>query len=101
MAVDFKLMNELEHVFPTNEQHDKHNFDKDFNNFIVKEDMLTMLANKAQAEGKLDKFLSYADDHVGAVIDKACADKKFLSVAIEDAYLLESFKAKLDGNKFF
>lgn len=101
MAVDFKLMYALETVLPTMLRHDKHDFEKDYNNFVVKQDRLSILANKYQAEGDLDKFLSYADDNVDMAVRKALDDKKYLSSAIEDAYLLETLKAKLDGNKSF
>lgn len=101
MAVDFKLMHALETVLPTMERHDKHDFKKDYNNFVVKQDRLSILANKFQAEGDLDKFLSYADDNIDIAFCKALDDKKYLSSAIEDAYLLETLKAKLDGNKSF
>lgn len=99
MAVDFKLMHALETVLPTMERHDKHDFKKDYNNFVVKQDRLSILANKFQAEGDLDKFLSYADDNIDMVVRNALDDKKYLSSAIEDAYLLETLKAKLDDNK--
>lgn len=46
--------------------------------------------------------MSYLDDNVvGSAIKDACNDKRYLSKAIENAYLVESLKAKLDGNKFF
>lgn len=37
MAVDFKLMHVLETVLPTMLRHDKHDFEKDYNDFVVKQ----------------------------------------------------------------
>lgn len=46
--------------------------------------------------------MSYLDDNVvGSAIKDACNDKRYLSKAIENAYLVEDLKAKLDGNKSF
>ena len=77
MAIDFKLMYASETVLPTMVRHDKHDFEKDYNNFVVKQDRLFILANKFQAEGDLDKFLSYADDNVDMAVRKALDDKKY------------------------
>ena len=83
-------------------EHNKHDFDADYNNFVLTQDKLTILANYEQAHGGIDTLLSYLDDNVvGSAIKDACNDKRYLSKAIENAYLVESFKAKLDGNKFF
>lgn len=46
--------------------------------------------------------MSYLDDNVvGSAIKDACNDKRYLSKAIENSYLVEDLKAKLDGNKSF
>lgn len=45
-------------------KHNKKDFDRGFNRFIVKQDMLSISTNKAQAEGRLDEFLSYVDNQV-------------------------------------
>lgn len=46
--------------------------------------------------------MSYLDDNVvGSAIKDACNDKRYLSKAIENAYLVEDLKVKLDGNKSF
>ena len=62
---------------------------------------MSLLANKANAEGVLDKFLSYCDDEVADGIDIGCEHHKYLSTVIENAYLVENLKAKFDGNKSF
>lgn len=62
---------------------------------------MSLLANKANAEGVLDKFLSYCDDEVADGIDTGCEHHKYLSTVIENAYLVENLKAKFDGNKSF
>lgn len=82
-------------------KHNKKDFDRDFNRFIVKQDMLSIATNKAQAEGRLDEFLSYVDNQVAVNVVYGCDDKSRLSVAIESAYLAESVRAKLYGNDSF
>ena len=82
-------------------KHNKKDFDRDFNRFIVKQDMLSIATNKAQAEGRLDEFLSYVDNQVAVDVVHGCDDKSRLSVAIENAYLAESVRAKLYGNDSF
>ena len=62
---------------------------------------MSLLANKANAEGTLDKFLSYCDDEVADGIETGCKHYKYLSTVIENAYLVENLKAKFDGNKSF
>ena len=48
----------------------------------------------------IDNLLSDLDNVVvSSSIKDACSDKRYLSKAIENAYLVENLKAKLDGNK--
>lgn len=97
MAVDFKMMGVVATIFPNAEQHDKHNFDKDYNRFVVKQDELSAFADKAYNEGNFDEFVSYVNNNINVDVRKAIDDKARLSVAIENAYLAES----LDPNKGF
>ena len=100
MAIDFDMMSVVAYCLP-DAKHNKKDFDKDFNRFIVKQDMLSIATNKAQAEGRLDEFLSYVDNHVAVDVVHGCDDKSRLSVAIENAYLAESVRAKLYGHDSF
>lgn len=100
MAIDFSVMSVVAYCLP-DAKHNKKDFDKDFNRFIVKQDMLSIATNKAQAEGRLDEFLSYVDNQVAVDVVHGCDDKSRLSVAIENVYLAESVRAKLYGNESF
>lgn len=100
MAIDFDMMSVVAYCLP-DAKHNKKDFDRDFNRFIVKQDMLSIATNKAQAEGRLDEFLSYVDNQVAVDVVRGCDDKSRLSVAIENAYLAESVRAKLYGNESF
>lgn len=100
MAIDFDMMSVVAYCL-LDAKHNKKDFDRDFNRFIVKEDMLSIATNKAQAEGRLDEFLSYVDNQVAVNVVYGCDDKSRLSVAIENAYLAESVRAKLYGNDSF
>lgn len=105
MAIDYSLLSTLKSMFRDGKygrEHNKHDFDADYNNFVLMQDKLTILANYEQAHGGIDTLLSYLDDNVvGSAIKDACNDKRYLSKAIENAYLVEDLKAKLDGNKSF
>jgi len=105
MAVDYSLLLTLKSMFRDGKygrEHNKYDFDVDYNNFVLMQDKLAILANYELARGSIDNLLSYLDDNVvGSAIKDACNDKRYLSKAIENAYLVESLKAKLDGNKFF
>lgn len=98
MAIDYSLLLTLKSMFRDGKygrEHNKHDFDADYNNFVLMQDKLTILANYEQAHGGIDNLLSYLDDNVvGSAIKDACNDKRYLSKAIENAYLVESFKAK-------
>lgn len=100
MAIDFAMMSVVAYCLP-DAKHNKKDFDRDFNRFIEKQDMLSIATNKAQAEGRLDEFLSYVDNQVAVNVVYGCDDKSRLSVAIENAYLAESVRAKLYGNDSF
>ena len=100
MAIDFDMMSVVAYCLP-DAKHNKKDFDRDFNRFIEKQDMLSIATNKAQAEGRLDEFLSYVDNQVAVDVVHGCDDKSRLSVAIENAYLAESVRAKLYGNESF
>lgn len=100
MAIDFDMMSVVAYCL-LDVKHNKKDFDRDFNRFIVKQDMLSIATNKAQAEGRLDEFLSYVDNQVAVDVVYGCDDKSRLSVAIENAYLAESVRAKLYGNDSF
>lgn len=100
MAIDFDMMSVVAYCLP-DAKHNKKDFDRDFNRFIVKQDMLSIATNKAQAEGRLDEFLSYVDNWVAVDVVHGCDDKSRLSVAIENVYLAESVRAKLYGNDSF
>ena len=50
MAIDFDMMSVVAYSL-SDTKHNKKDFDKDFNRFIVKQDMLSIATNKAQAEG--------------------------------------------------
>lgn len=105
MAIDYSLLLTLKSMFRDGKygrEHNKHDFDADYNNFVLMQDKLAILANYEQAHGGIDTLLSYLDDNVvGSAIKDACNDKRYLSKAIENAYLVEDLKAKLDGNKSF
>lgn len=105
MAIDYSLLLTLKSMLRDGKygrEHNKHDFDADYNNFVLMQDKLTILANYEQAHGGIDTLLSYLDDNVvGSAIKDACNDKRYLSKAIENAYLVEDLKAKLDGNKSF
>ena len=101
MAIDFNMWRAISSTLNNRVAHDKESFKKDYNRFVLKRDELSLLANKANAEGVLDKFLSYCDDEVVDGIDAGCKHHKYLSTVIENAYLVENLKAKFDGNKSF
>lgn len=105
MAIDYSLLLTLKSMFRDGKygrEHNKHDFDADYNNFVLMQDKLAILANYELARGGIDNLLSYLDDNVvGSAIKDACNDKRYLSKAIENAYLVEDLKAKLDGNKSF
>lgn len=94
------MMSFVAHCLP-DAKHNKKDFDRGFNRFIVKQDMLSIATNKAQAEGRLDEFLSYVDNQVAVDVVYGCDDKSRLSVAIENAYLAEAVRAKLYGDASF
>lgn len=101
MSIDFNMWRAISSTLNNRVAHDKESFKKDYNRFVLKRDELSLLANKANAEGTLDKFLSYCDDEVADGIDTGCKHHKYLSTVIENAYLVENLKAKFDGNKSF
>lgn len=101
MSIDFNMWRAISSTLNNRVAHDKESFKKDYNRFVLKRDELSLLANKANAEGVLDKFLSYCDDEVADGIDTGCKHHKYLSTVIENAYLVENLKAKFDGNKSF
>lgn len=101
MAIDFKMWHSIFDTFNNSVAHDKESFKKDYNRFALKQDKLSILAEKARAEGTLDKFLSYCDDEVADGIETGCKYYKYLSTVIENAYLVENLKAKFDGKKSF
>ena len=47
MAIDFSRMSVVAYCLP-DAKHNKKDFDKDFNRFIVKQDALSIVANKAE-----------------------------------------------------
>lgn len=104
-AIDYSLLLTLKSMFRDGKygrEHNKHDFDADYNNFVLMQDKLAILANYESARGGINILLSYLDDNVvGSAIKDACNDKRYLSKAIENAYLVEDLKAKLDGNKSF
>lgn len=101
MSIDFNMWRAISSTLNNRVAHDKESFKKDYNRFVLKQDELSLLANKANAEGVLDKFLSYCDDDVADGIDTGCKHHKYLSTVIENAYLVENLKVKFDGNKSF
>lgn len=105
MAIDYSLLLTLKSMFRDGKygrEHNKHDFDADYNNFVLMQDKLAILANHELARGGINNLLSDLDDIVvGSAIKDACDDKRYLSKAIENAYLVEDLKAKLDGNKSF
>lgn len=101
MSIDFNMWRAISSTLNNRVAHDKESFKKDYNRFVLKRDELSLLANKANAEGVLDKFLSDCDDEVADGIDTCCKHHKYLSTVIENAYLVENLKAKFDGNKSF
>ena len=101
MSIDFNMWLAISSALNNRVAHDKESFKKDYNRFVLKRDELSLLANKANAEGTLDKFLSYCDDEVDDGIEVGCEYYKYLSTVIENAYLVENLKAKFDGNKSF
>lgn len=46
MAIDFDMMSVVAYCLP-DVKHNKKDFDRDFNRFIVKQDMLSIATNKA------------------------------------------------------
>lgn len=106
MATDWSLLLTLKSMFRDGKygrEHNKHDFDADYNNFVLMQDKLAILANHEQTHymsSNIDNLLSDLDNVVvGSAIDDACTDKRYLSKAIENAYLVENLKANLDGNK--
>ena len=106
MATDWSLLLTLKSMFRDGKygrEHDKHDFDADYNNFVLMQDKLFILANHEQTHymsSNIDNLLSDLDNVVvKSAIDDACTDKRYLSKAIENAYLVENLKAKLDDNK--
>ena len=86
-AIDYSLLLTLKSMFRDGKygrEHNKHDFDADYNNFVLMQDKLTILANYEQAHGGIDTLLSYLDDNVvGSAIKDACNDKRYLSKAID------------------
>lgn len=101
MSIDFKMWHSIFDTFNNSVAHDKESFKKDYNRFVLKQDKLSILAEKAKAEGMLDKFLSRCDAEVNDGIDAATRRHKWLSTDIENAYLLENLKAKFNDNNSF
>lgn len=101
MSIDFKMWHSIFDTFNNSVAHDKESFKKDYNRFVLKQDKLSILAEKAKAEGMLDKFLSRCDAEVNDGIDVGTRHHKWLSTDIENAYLLENLKAKFNDNNSF
>lgn len=101
MSIDFKMWHSIFDTFNNSVAHDKESFKKDYNRFVLKQDKLSILAEKAKAEGMLDKFLSRCDVEVNDGIDAGTRHHKWLSTDIENAYLLENLKAKFNDNNSF
>ena len=101
MSIDFKMWHSIFDTFNNSVAHDKESFKKDYNRFVLKQDKLSILAEKANAEGMLDKFLSRCDAEVNDGIDAGTRHHKWLSTDIENAYLLENLKAKFNDNNSF
>lgn len=101
MSIDFKMWHSIFDTFNNSVAHDKESFKKDYNRFALKQDKLSILAEKAKAEGMLDKFLSRCDAEVNDGIDAVTRHHKWLSTDIENAYLLENLKAKFNDNNSF
>lgn len=101
MSIDFKMWHSIFDTFNNSVAHDKESFKKDYNRFVLKQDKLSILAEKAKAEGMLDKFLSRCDAEVNDGIDAGTRHYKWLSTDIENAYLLENLKAKFNDNNSF
>lgn len=101
MSIDFKMWHSIFDTFNNSVAHDKESFKKDYNRFVLKQDKLSILAEKAKAEGMLDKFLSRCDAEVNDGIDAGARHHKWLSTDIENAYLLENLKAKFNDNNSF
>lgn len=101
MSIDFKMWHSIFDTFNNSVAHDKESFKKDYNRFVLKQDKLSILAEKAKVEGMLDKFLSRCDAEVNDGIDAGTRHHKWLSTDIENAYLLENLKAKFNDNNSF
>ena len=82
MAIDYSLLLTLKSMFRDGKygrEHNKHDFDADYNNFVLMQDKLAILANYELARGGIDNLLSYLDDNVvGSAIKDACNDKRYL-----------------------
>lgn len=96
-----RLTDKFVESFSLNVGHYKKDFNRDYKDFVLAHDELSMLADKAKSEGSLDNFLAYVDDGVTALCKDAVSNRNHLSKAIERAYILEDLKAKFDGNKSF
>lgn len=101
MSIDFKMWHSIFDTFNNRVAHDKESFKKDYNRFVLKQDKLSILVEKAKAEGMLDKFLSRCDAEVNDGIDAGTRHHKWLSTVIENAYLVENLKAKFNDNNSF
>ena len=101
MSINFKMWHSIFDTFNNFVAHDKESFKKDYNRFVLKQDKLSILAEKAKAEGMLNKFLSRCDAEVNDGIDAGTRHHKWLSTDIENAYLLENLKAKFNDNNSF
>lgn len=54
MSIDFNMWRAISSTLNNRVAHDKESFKKDYNRFVLKRDELSLLANKANAEGTLD-----------------------------------------------
>lgn len=93
-----RLIYKFTDLFTGISRHNKRDFDTDYNDFVVAQDELSILADRAKSEDSLNMFLAHVDESVTGFCKYACDNHEYLSKAIQNAYLIENKKAQVEGN---
>ena len=96
-----RLIYKFTDLFTGISRHNKRDFDTDYNDFVVAQDELSILADRAKSEDSLNMFLAHVDESVTGFCKYACDNHEYLSKAIQNAYLIENKKAQVEGNTSF
>ena len=78
MSIDFKMWHSIFDIFNNSVAHDKESFKKDYNRFVLKQDKLSILAEKAHYYSHLD----FVND--GKIKDTFGSVRKRLNVPYEE-----------------